>query len=110
MIKRVRKITKSPEDYQSPEDYKKHKEPQDYRGSRKPRNPVSLQESGSPQESKKTAKSQESRIPRVWKTGIIQESRSRRITPNIAIFPPSKRRSERERKERLQSQKHGEIQ
>jgi phage protein D len=57
-IKRVRKTTKNPEDYQSPEDYKKHKEPQDYEESRKPRNP------GSPQESKNTAKSQESRIPR----------------------------------------------
>jgi hypothetical protein len=87
MIKRVRKTTKSLEDFQSEEDYKKHKEPQDYRGSRKPRNPGSPQVSGSPQESKKTAKSQESRIPRVWKTGIIQESRSRRITLNIAIFP-----------------------
>jgi hypothetical protein len=43
------------------------------------------------QESKETAKSQESRIPRVWKTGIIQESRSRRVTPNnIAIFPPAR--------------------
>jgi hypothetical protein len=54
----------------------------------------------SPQESKKTAKSQESRIRRVWKTGIIQESRSRRITPNnTAIFPPA-RGGEREREER----------
>jgi hypothetical protein len=44
----------------------------------------------SPQESKKIAKSQESKIPRVWKTGIIQESRSRRITPNTAIFPPAR--------------------
>jgi hypothetical protein len=45
----------------------------------------------SPQESKKTAKSQESRIPRVWKTGKIQEPRSRRITPNnTAIFPPAR--------------------
>jgi hypothetical protein len=51
----------------------------------KPRNP------GSPQESKKTAKSQESITPRVWKTGRIQESRPRRITPNnIAIFPPAR--------------------
>jgi hypothetical protein len=90
MIKRVRKTTKSPEDYQSQEDYKRHKGPQDYKGSRKPRDPGNPQESGSPQESKKTAKSQEPRIPRVWKTGIIQESRSRRITPNIAIFPPAR--------------------
>jgi hypothetical protein len=29
-------------------------------------------------------------MPRVWKTGIIQESRSRRITPNTAIFPPAR--------------------
>jgi hypothetical protein len=44
-----------------------------------------------PQESKKTAKSQESRNSRVWKTGRIQESRSRRITPNnTAIFPPAR--------------------
>jgi hypothetical protein len=90
MTKRVRKTTKSPEDYRSQEDYKRHKEPQDYKGSRKPRNPGSPQESGSPQDSKKTAKSQESRIPRVWKTGIIQESKPKRITPNTTIFPPAR--------------------
>jgi hypothetical protein len=106
MIKRVRKTTKSPKEYQSQGDYKKHKEPKDYKGSRRPRNPGSPQGSGRPQESKKTAKSQESRILRVWKTGIIQESKSRGITPNIAIFP-SARGGE---KERLQSQKHGETQ
>jgi hypothetical protein len=39
---------------------------------------------------KKTAKSQESRIPRVWKTDTIQESESRRKSPNIATFPPAK--------------------
>jgi hypothetical protein len=45
----------------------------------------------SPQESKKTAKSQKSRISRVWKTGRIQESRSRRITPNnTALIPPTR--------------------
>jgi hypothetical protein len=43
-----------------------------------------------PQESKKTVKSQESRISRVWKTDITQESKSRRIPPNIAIFPPTR--------------------
>jgi hypothetical protein len=45
---------------------------------------------GSMQESKMTTKSQESRISRVWKTGITQESKSRRITPNIATFPPAR--------------------
>ncbi len=90
MSKRVQKTTKSPEDYQSQQDYKKHKEPQDYKGSRKPRNPGSPKESGIPQESKETAKSQESRTPRVWKTGRIQESRTRRITPYTAIFPPAR--------------------
>jgi hypothetical protein len=54
----------------------------------------------SPQESKKTAKSQESKTPRVWKTDRIQESRSRRITPdNTAIFPPA-RGGEREKGKR----------
>ncbi len=58
-----------------------------------------------PQESKKTAKSQEFRTPRVWKTGRIQESRSRRITPNnIAIFPPT-RGGEREKGKRDSSLK-----
>jgi hypothetical protein len=47
----------------------------------------------SPRESKKAAKSQESRASRVWKTGRIQEPRSRRITPNnITIFPPARER------------------
>jgi hypothetical protein len=66
--------------------------------------------SRSPQGSKKTAKSQESRIPRIWKTGKSQEAKSRRISPNICYIPSSQRRRERERKERLQSQKHGETQ
>jgi hypothetical protein len=108
-LQRVRKTTKSPEDYQSQEDYKKREEPQDYKGPRKPRDSGSPQESGSPQgsgslqESKMTAKSQESRISRVWKTGITQELKSRRITPNIAIFP-SARGGEKEKGKRLQSQ------
>jgi hypothetical protein len=59
----------------------------------------------SPQESKKAAKSQESRTPRVWKTGRIQESRSRRITPNnMDIFPPA-RGGEREKGKRGSSLK-----
>jgi hypothetical protein len=62
-------------------------------------------ESGSPQESKKTAKSQESRTSRVWKTGRLQESRIRRITPNnVALFPPAKER-EREKGKRDSSLK-----
>jgi hypothetical protein len=28
--------------------------------------------------------------PRVWKTGIIQESKPRRISPNSTIFPPAR--------------------
>jgi hypothetical protein len=84
-------------DYQS-------QEQQDYEGSRKPRDPGSLQESGSPQESKKTNKSQESRTSRVWKTGITQESKSRRISPNIVIFPPA-REGEKEKGKRDSSLK-----
>ncbi len=66
------------------------KNQKNYERSRKPRDLGNLQESGSPQESKKTAKSQESRIPRVWMTGIIPKSKSRRKSPNTAIFPPAR--------------------
>jgi hypothetical protein len=91
---------KSPEDYKSLGDYKEHRNPQDHEESRKPRNP------GSPQESKKTAKSQESRTSRIWKTGRLQEPRSRIITPyNIALFPPA-RGGEREEGKRDSSLKN----
>jgi hypothetical protein len=52
-----------------------------------------------PQESKKTAKSQESRTSRVWNTGRIQESRSRRITPDNTAYS-LQQEEERKRKER----------
>ncbi len=64
MAKRVRKTNKSPEDQQESGRLPRAR-------SRNMKTKGNLQESGSLQESKKTAKSQESRSPRVWRTGTI---------------------------------------
>ncbi len=64
MAKRVRKTNKSPEDQQEPGRLPRTR-------TRSMKTLGHLQESGSPQESNKIAKSQESRNPRVWKTGTI---------------------------------------
>jgi hypothetical protein len=89
--KRVRKTTRVQKTTRSIENHKTMKS----QGNQEIQEVHKSQES--PQESKKTAKSQESRTSRVWKTGRIQEPRSRRITPNnFAIFPPT-RGGEREK-------------
>jgi hypothetical protein len=89
VAKRVRKTNKSPEDYQEQEATRgmKIQRPMKKQEIKKPGH---LQESGSLQESKKAAKSQESRNPRVWKTGLIGESKPRRTSPNTTMFPPTR--------------------
>jgi hypothetical protein len=64
MTKRVRKTNKSPEDQQESGRLPRAR-------TRNMKTKGNLQESGGLQESKKTAKSQESRSPRVWRTGTI---------------------------------------
>ncbi len=96
---RVRKTTRVPKTTKNTKNHKTMKIP----GNQEIQEVRKSQES--PQESKKTAKSQESRTARVWKTGKKQESRSRRITSNnTAIFPPA-RGGEREKRKRDSSLK-----
>ena len=64
MTKRVRKTNKSPEDQQESGRLPRAR-------TRNMETKGNLQESEGLQESKKTAKSQESRSPRVWRTGTI---------------------------------------
>jgi hypothetical protein len=64
MAKRVRKTNKSPEDQQESGRLPRAR-------TRNMKTRGNLQESGCPQESRKTAKSQEPRHPRVWRTGTI---------------------------------------
>ncbi len=92
MTKRVRKTNKSPEDQQEPGRLPRAR-------TRNMKTQGSLQESGDLQESKKTAKSQEPRSPRVWRTGTHQESEPKRMTPPYSLQQEEEIERERERKD-----------
>jgi hypothetical protein len=83
-------IKKSPEDKKDSGRLKESETTKTIKNQKTIKDPGNQEIQEIPQESKKAAKSQESRISRVWKTGIIQESKSGRISPNIAIFPPAR--------------------
>ncbi len=83
MAKRVRKTKKSPEDYQeqATRDMKIQKTMEDQEIKR-PRTPARVRESARVKEG--------CQVSRIWKTGIIQKSKPRRISPNTTIFPPAR--------------------